>query len=55
MTIVTIAHRLITIQNCSRIVMMKHGKVQEEGTHELLMMNKGAYWRLVNKNKDMTR
>eukprot|EP01052_Picozoa_sp_SAG31_P023527 SAG31_NODE_1946_length_6844_cov_5.947665_2_plen_156_part_00 len=34
---IVIAHRLTTIKNCSKIVMMDKGKKVEEGTHEELM------------------
>jgi ABC-type multidrug transport system fused ATPase/permease subunit len=33
-TIIVIAHRLSTIMNANRILMMKEGKLIEEGTHE---------------------
>lgn len=43
-----IAHRLSTIKNCDKILLMKDGKIVEEGKHEELMEQKGAYYNLVN-------
>lgn len=36
-TIIIIAHRLATIKNADRIILMKHGKIQEIGTFDSLM------------------
>ncbi len=45
-TCFVIAHRLSTIQNADWILVMDHGDVVEQGTHETLMARKGAYYRL---------
>ena len=41
-----IAHRLSTIQSADKILVMDHGDVVEQGTHEELMKKRGAYYRL---------
>lgn len=43
-----IAHRLSTIKTCDKIVLMKNGKIIEEGNNEQLMENKGEYYNLLN-------
>jgi ATP-binding cassette subfamily B protein len=45
-TSLVIAHRLSTVQNADRILVMHHGRVHEEGTHEALLEEGGLYARL---------
>lgn len=45
-TTLTIAHRLTTIQNADRIVVLGKEGIEEEGTHEALLAKKGTYYRL---------
>ncbi len=45
-TTVTIAHRLTTIQNADRILVLSEGKIAEEGSHEKLLEKKGIYYQL---------
>ncbi len=41
-----IAHRLSTIRSADRILVFDHGRIVEQGTHEALLLNGGAYARL---------
>ncbi len=47
-TSIVIAHRLSTIQKADLIVVIQKGEIVEQGKHEELMKNKGAYYKLVN-------
>lgn len=45
-TIVSIAHRLSTVQDANKIVYMEYGKITEKGTFEELINSKGAFYNL---------
>ena len=45
-TVLVIAHRLSTVRNAGRIVILKQGRIVEIGDHKDLMSRKGEYYRL---------
>lgn len=47
-TVIVIAHRLRTIRNADKIIVLDQGRVAEEGTHESLLEKNGLYKKLFN-------
>ncbi|HEV8203723.1 MAG TPA: ABC transporter ATP-binding protein [Pyrinomonadaceae bacterium] len=45
-TSIVVAHRLSTIQNADRIIVMHHGEIREQGTHQELLAERGLYYKL---------
>jgi len=45
-TSVIVAHRLSTIQRADNIIVLHHGEIREQGTHQDLLALQGLYWRL---------
>ena len=45
-TVFVIAHRLSTVRNADCIVVIEHGEIEEKGSHEHLLEEKGRYYRL---------
>lgn len=54
-TRIVIAHRLSTVRNADHIVVLRHGRVAEEGTHETLIGRKGYYYDLVKNQLELAR
>lgn len=50
-TIIAVAHRLSTIQNCDKIIVIKNHGVVEEGTHDELVKKKGVYYNMLPTNE----
>jgi ABC-type bacteriocin/lantibiotic exporter with double-glycine peptidase domain len=49
-TTIIVAHRLPTITFVDKIIVLNKGKVEEEGTHEQLLLNNGLYSQLWKEN-----
>ena len=52
-TVIIVAHRLSTIINADKIVVLENGRVTEEGTHRELTGRRGVYWNLYKTQEDM--
>ena len=48
-TSIVIAHRLSTIQNADQILVLAHGEIVEQGTHEELVAHGGMYFDLYQR------
>ncbi len=52
-TVIIVAHRLSTVKNADKIVVMDDGKIVEIGDHEQLTKKKGAYYNLVKNQLEL--
>lgn len=52
-TVVVVAHRLSTVKDADKIVVLDQGKVAEEGTHEELTSLRGKYYELVKNQLEL--
>lgn len=51
-TTFSIAHRLSTLRNANRLVVVEKGKIEEIGTHEELVKKRGIYYNLLQKQRE---
>jgi ATP-binding cassette subfamily B protein len=54
-TTFAIAHRLSTLRNADRLVVLDKGQIVEMGTHEELLDSKGAYFKLVEAQRELSK
>jgi len=54
-TTFAIAHRLSTLRNASRLMVLEDGKRVEMGTHNELIEKKGVYYKLVELQTEMSK
>jgi ATP-binding cassette subfamily B protein len=54
-TVFIIAHRLSTVKNADKIVVIDQGKIVEQGTHEELVHSKGSYYDLVKNQLELEK
>ena len=52
-TVVIVAHRLSTVRNADKIIVLDNGKIAEEGTHEQLTARRGKYYELVKNQLEL--
>jgi ATP-binding cassette, subfamily B, bacterial len=52
-TTFAIAHRLSTLRNANRLVVLDKGQIAEMGTHDELLEKRGVFYKLVNAQKAM--
>lgn len=54
-TVIVVAHRLSTVKNADKIIVLKDGKIVEEGRHLELLENKGPYFELIKNQIDFKK
>ena len=54
-TTFAIAHRLSTLKNANRLVVIEKGEIAEMGTHDELLQEEGIYFKLVEAQKEMSQ
>ncbi len=54
-TTIAIAHRLSTLKNADRLIVLENGRIAESGTHVELLKKRGIYYRLVMAQRQTSR
>ena len=54
-TRIIIAHRLSTVCKADKIIVLRHGEIVEEGTHESLIAKMGYYYNLVYNQLNLAK
>lgn len=54
-TTIAIAHRLSTLRNATRLVVLDRGRIVETGTHDELIEKRGIYYQLVMAQREMSK
>lgn len=52
-TVIIVAHRLSTVKNADRIIVLDNGRIIESGTHKDLIYQQGAYYRLIKNQLEL--
>lgn len=54
-TVVVVAHRLSTVKNADKIVVIEKGEIVERGTHNELVALQGKYFELVSNQLELAK
>ena len=52
-TVIIVAHRLSTVRNADKIIVMDNGRIAETGTHDSLVASRGPYYNLVRNQLEL--
>ena len=51
-TVIMIAHRLKTVEHADQILVIDHGRIVQQGTHESLLAQKGLYKTFIGERRE---